>query len=36
MAETKEKAAEKPAKSGKSPKAEGKGTDKGAAGATSK
>jgi large subunit ribosomal protein L5 len=34
MAETKEKAAEKPAKSGKSPKAEGKGKDKGAAGAT--
>ncbi len=32
MAETKEKAAEKPAK--KSPKAEGKGKDKGAAGAT--
>jgi large subunit ribosomal protein L5 len=31
MAETKEKAAEKPAKSGKSPKAEGKGKDKGAA-----
>jgi len=34
MAETKDKAAEKPAKSGKSPKAEGKGKDKGAAGAT--
>jgi large subunit ribosomal protein L5 len=35
MAETKEKAVEKPAKSGKSPKAEGKGKDKGgAAGAT--
>jgi len=34
MAETKEKAAEKPAKGGKSPKAEGKGKDKGAAGAT--
>ncbi|HEY7026699.1 MAG TPA: 50S ribosomal protein L5 [Gemmatimonadales bacterium] len=35
MAETTEKAAEKPAKSGKSPKAEGKGKDKGgAAGAT--
>jgi large subunit ribosomal protein L5 len=34
MAETKEKAAEKPAKSGKTPKAEGKGKDKGAAGAT--
>jgi large subunit ribosomal protein L5 len=31
MAETKDKAAEKPAKSGKSPKAEGKGKDKGAA-----
>ncbi len=35
MAETKDKAAEKPAKSGKPPKAEGKGKDKGgAAGAT--
>src|SRR4029453_4525625 len=31
MAETKEKAAEKPAKSGKSPKPEGKGKEKGAA-----
>jgi large subunit ribosomal protein L5 len=34
MAETKDKAAEKPAKSGKSPKAEGTGKDKGAAGAS--